>query len=161
MRRPPLLPYTTLFRSLHLLVGGSGVASSLNADARMERTSQVCRGSEVLALDELDDVGLVERLGVSGTVLTAVLGSEVRGSPVILEVNRGADVRNRIDGHDQLVVRNAGSVQSLTRAAGLHSGCADAVATPGVGLVLHVLVVGQARDRKSTRLNSSHVRISY
>src|SRR5690554_7500491 len=82
MRRPPLLPYTTLFRSLHLLVGGSGVASSLNADARMERTSQVCRGSEVLALDELDDVGFVERLGVSGTVLTAVLGSEVRGSPV-------------------------------------------------------------------------------
>src|SRR5690606_26679790 len=90
----------------------------------------------VTSLDKLDDVGLVKRLGVSGAVFSGVLSGEVRGSPVVLVVERRTDVRGRIDSDYQLVVRDALGVKGLTIAATGDRGTAYAVDTVCVRLVL-------------------------
>ena len=84
------------------------------------------------ALDELNQVRLVEGLCELRAVVLTHLREEVRTSPVVLVVDWVTDVQHRIHYDNHLIVTDRGAIQRLTRTTTLHRRGVQAVDTVGV-----------------------------
>nr|DAH76667.1 MAG TPA: hypothetical protein [Caudoviricetes sp.] len=138
---------------LHLSLGQlRGRGSTRNQDSCayldtvVERWFQVRRSNPGTALDELNQMRLVEGLRELGAVVMPHLGQEVRTGPVILVVNRVTDIQHRIHHDNHLIVTDRGAIQCFAGATTLHRGGVQAVNTVGVGTADRALA-GEAQEQ--------------
>src|SRR3989454_9153601 len=150
-RRPPrstLFPYTTLFRSLTVAgtvaTGGTGTGSGLGSQGALALSDN---GRWLFAVNAGSNDVSIFRVGPAGLSLTSRIPSGGT-QPVSLTVHGNL-----------LYVLNGGVSGNIAGFALDANGGAAAI--PGSSRALSGTAVGPAQDRKSTRLNSSHLVISY
>src|SRR5256885_969446 len=179
IRRPPrstLFPYTTLFRSLN----SSGMVAIKDKEVTATDVARVMETAKAINISSdqrlllvepqefvIDGQEVREPIGMSGIRLEAkihiVTGAQSAAENIIKCVRRcGLEV-------EQLLLNPLASSQAVltdderelgVAVVDIGAGATDVAIFTG-GAIRHTAVIPIAGDRKSTRLNSSHLVISY